>query len=414
MCLSGARMSIFAVLLLAIVLTIALLRIKLPIGPAIIASGLLIWCLTDPSWHILSGAAYRVITASRTYDLILALYFVVCLEIELRKSGCLSGMLRYLNHWIPSTKLMLAAMPAFLGLLPSVGGARFSAPIVEQTAEGLGLSQEHKSAINYWFRHVFEFASPIVPGMILACAINNIAVGELIRHMIWVSVSAIVVGWFVLLRPIREPREFRHEKIQDEAQRRHCRTDFCMCLCPILIILILMVAFGISASISIGCVSAVMLVLLRYSHRQVGLLEVYVGAIEMRLFRDVGCILVFIEILVGTGTLAAVVSSMSSAPLPAAVILAGISFIIGLLTGITQGTVAIVMPLAAALSSSGALELVGIVLVFGMAGQMFTPTHLCLTVTVDYFQASLLRTLGYVAAVQSIVVIIFSAVTYIS
>ena len=92
MCLSGARMSIFAVLLLAIVLTIALLRIKLPIGPAIIASGLLIWCLTDPSWHILSGAAYRVITASRTYDLILALYFVVCLEIELRKSGCLSGM----------------------------------------------------------------------------------------------------------------------------------------------------------------------------------------------------------------------------------------------------------------------------------------------------------------------------------
>ena len=105
---------------------------------------------------------------------------------------------------------------------------------------------------------------------------------------------------------------------------------------------------------------------------------------------------------------------MSSAPLPAAVILAGISFIIGLLTGITQGTVAIVMPLAAALSSSGALELVGIVLVFGMAGQMFTPTHLCLTVTVDYFQASLLRTLGYVAAVQSIVVIIFSAVTYIS
>ena len=62
-------------------------------------------------------------TMQRTYDLLFALYFVVCLEIELRKSGCLKGMVQYLNHLIHSTKVTMAVMPAFLGLLPSVGGA---------------------------------------------------------------------------------------------------------------------------------------------------------------------------------------------------------------------------------------------------------------------------------------------------
>lgn len=83
---------------------------------------------------LLGEAAKQMFTMQRTYDLLFALYFVVCLEIELRKSGCLKGMVQYLNHLIHSTKVTMAVMPAFLGLLPSVGGARFSAPIVDNAS----------------------------------------------------------------------------------------------------------------------------------------------------------------------------------------------------------------------------------------------------------------------------------------
>jgi len=43
-----------------------------------------------------------------------------------------------------SNKVTLAVMPAFLGLLPSLGGARFSCPIVEEASRGLSINAEEK------------------------------------------------------------------------------------------------------------------------------------------------------------------------------------------------------------------------------------------------------------------------------
>lgn len=156
-------MNIFLVIALAMLLIIILLRRHIPIGPAILAGGLLIWALVAPQFHYLVSAFTTTLTMQRTYDLILALYFVMCLEIELRTSGALDGMIRALQRLFASEKFTLAIMPAFLGLLPSLGGARFSAPIVEAASRNTDLTKEHKAAINFWFRHIFEFSSPIIP-----------------------------------------------------------------------------------------------------------------------------------------------------------------------------------------------------------------------------------------------------------
>ena len=159
-------MNIFIILALAMLLIIFLLRKKIPIVPAILAGGFLIWALSGSKPIHLLTAMQKTLTMPRTYDLILALYFVMCLEIELRTSGALSGMIQALRRLFSSEKFTLAAMPAFLGLLPSLGGARFSAPIVDEASKSIDLSQEHKASINFWFRHIFEFSSPIIPGMI--------------------------------------------------------------------------------------------------------------------------------------------------------------------------------------------------------------------------------------------------------
>lgn len=109
-------MNIFLVIALAMLLIIILLRRHIPIGPAILAGGLLIWALVAPQFHYLVSAFTTTLTMQRTYDLILALYFVMCLEIELRTSGALDGMIRALQRLFASEKFTLAIMPAFLGL----------------------------------------------------------------------------------------------------------------------------------------------------------------------------------------------------------------------------------------------------------------------------------------------------------
>ena len=109
-------MSIFIVILLAMALTLVLMRCKLPIGICIFGGGLFIWVCTNPDWRLITKAVEQMVTMSRTYDLVIALYLVICLEIELRKSGALAGMVQCLSRMFSSAKFTLAVMPAFLGV----------------------------------------------------------------------------------------------------------------------------------------------------------------------------------------------------------------------------------------------------------------------------------------------------------
>ena len=120
-------MNVFVPLIAAFVLIILLLRKHVPIGPCMLAGGLLLWLARSADPAALFVAAKETLSLSRTYDILLALYFVMCLEIELRMSGTLSGMVNALRRVFSGAKALLALMPAFLGLLPSMGGARFSA-----------------------------------------------------------------------------------------------------------------------------------------------------------------------------------------------------------------------------------------------------------------------------------------------
>ena len=402
-------MSIFIVILLAMALTLVLMRCKLPIGICIFGGGLFIWVCTNPDWRLITKAFEQMVTMSRTYDLVIALYLVICLEIELRKSGALAGMVQCLSRMFSSAKFTLAVMPAFLGVLPSIGGARFSAPIVQEAAKGMDVTAEDKAAINFWFRHIFEFSSPIIPGMILACGIAGVKIGDLIVHLGWMTIMAFILGWIVMVRPIKGAVNEVKEVTPEEKRREII--DFFVALGPVIANVVLMVAFELAASISMAIVVCSMVPVLYALNRPVSVKDIFVGALDWKLFANVGCILLFIQLLDTTGVLAQIVAAFKGSSLPIPVIIAIVSFIIGILTGLSQGHVAIVMPIVAALSM-GDLDLVGVAMVFGVAGQMITPTHVCLTITVDYFKSDFFKTLIPVLIAQGALLVIFSVVSY--
>lgn len=403
-------MSIFIVIALAIAIVLLLLRVKQPIGIAILASGLFIWLCTDPTVKELIDAVKQMFAKPGNYDLVGALYLVVCLEIELRKSGALAGMVQALYRMFASPKFTLAIMPAFLGLLPSIGGARFSAPIVEEASKGVEITAEQKAGINFWFRHIFEFSSPLVPGLILACGIAGIKIGDLILHLGWLTIVAFIVGWIFLIRPLKVKSL---KKVEEDANEIHKHNvDFILSLTPVIANVILMVGFDFNAAVSMFIVVVSMIPILMLMNRAVSIKDIFIGALDWKLFANVLSILLFIQILDTTGLLAQIVSAFENSALPIPVIIAVISFLVGMLTGLSQGHVAIVMPIVAALSM-GDLTLAGIAMVFGVAGQMITPTHVCLTITVDYFKSDFFKTLGPVTLTQFVLLIIFTAVTYL-
>ena len=401
--------SVFLVVIAAMILIVVLLRFKVLIGPAILSGGLLIWLFESRSFEKLWVAFTETLTMQRTWDLLLCLYFVMCLEVELRKSCSLHGMVVTLRNIFSSNKVTLAFMPAFLGLLPSLGGARFSAPIVQEASEGIAVDDEQKSAINLWFRHIFEFSNPLMPGVILACGIANVSIGDLIDQVGWVTILCFVLGWIFLIVPL---------KITDPEKAtntQHDRTidwkSLILAFGPIVTSFLLIVAFDVQAALAMGLVVVAFIPLYFWFKRPISVKSVFTESLDKKLFFNVVCILYFIQLLTVIGTLDEIVNVFNNSALPQAVIIACLSFIFGVMTGMGQGYIAIVMPIVA-LMAPGNIVLVGIAMVYGMAGQMVTPTHLCILVTVEYFKSRLWKTIGKCGVLSLLMILIFSAWTY--
>ncbi|MBV5323544.1 DUF401 family protein, partial [bacterium] len=103
----------------------------------------------------------------------LVLAFIMMMEHQLRTTGMLKQMVVSLSNALPDRRMVMAALPAMIGMLPSPGGAVFSAPMVAEAAEGVVASPEQKALINYWYRHIWEYISPLYPGIILAAGLTG-------------------------------------------------------------------------------------------------------------------------------------------------------------------------------------------------------------------------------------------------
>ena len=404
-------MNIFLIITIAMCIILFMLQKHYPIGPSILLGGLFMWAVKAPDPMHFITAGYQTLTMQRTYDLLFALYFVMCLEIELRTSGSLDGMVRALQRLFPSEKFTLAIMPAFLGLLPSLGGARFSAPIVETASRETNITPEAKSSINFYFRHIFEYSNPINPGMIMACSIAMLPISKFIIHLGWLSILAFILGWIFCISPLKLPP--KKTIISTKEERNKDISDVALSLAPVIINFLLVVFFQIGAAISMGLVVIGMIFLLRATNRTLNVKNVFVESMDIKMLLNVVCIFYFIQLLTVTEILTAIVTAFNTAPLPPMIIIACVSFIIGILTGLSQGHVAIVLPIVAAMAP-GDITMFGVAMVFGIAGQMITPTHVCLMVTLDYFKADFFKTLKPVALIELLILSIFSITTYLS
>ena len=187
----------------------------------------------------------------------------------------------------------------------------------------------------------------------------------------------------------------------------------CFAVAPVAANFILITAFNFTAAAAMALVVFAMIFVLRFTNHTLNIKEVFAGACDRKMLLNIVCIFYFIQILTDTGILHLIVSEFQKSPLPVPAIVAAVSFIIGILTGMSQGHVAIVMPIIAAMAP-GDLTLAGIAMVFGVAGQMLTPTHMCLLVTLDYFKADYFKCLKTLVPMSALLLAVFSAVTYIA
>jgi integral membrane protein (TIGR00529 family) len=190
----------FLKVLAAFALMLVGMRNKVGLASSILLGGLFMGLVFGLDLSSLAGVGSLALTQDKFLFLAAIVGLIMILSDGLERSGQSRRLMSALSGYLTSPRLRLIFFPALIGLLPMPGGAIFSAPMVKTVGDELELKEEDQAVINYWFRHVWEMAWPLYPGIILTVALADIPIAALISRT-WPGVIAMYLfGWYFFLR----------------------------------------------------------------------------------------------------------------------------------------------------------------------------------------------------------------------
>lgn len=378
-------------LLITFLLIVLLLRKKFHLGLVMFLSAVVLGILFRVSVLKQLLAAKEAIISPDFLQLGIALNIIMFLEHVLRTRGYLEKTLNSLKVLIPNPKINMVILPAFLGLLPSPGGAVFSAPLVAMAGKDLEMSSEVKSQVNYWFRHLWEFFFPLYPGVILAAKILSIPVGKISITLCWFLFIAAGVGYFLILRKIDDPK-IKTPFPREKSNKKQAFLDLFAGIWPVVLIILVVLIFRVDVGLTVVSILILLLVANRYQLDQ--LKKLWRESFTMSLVYLIAGILFFKEMLEVSGVVKWLPEYLKTFGIPDLLVVVCLTFLVAFATGISQAYIAATYPLLIGIIGQGAGVRPGmLVLAFisGFVGVMLSPVHLCLVLTVEYYKADFLK-----------------------
>lgn len=348
-------------------------------------------------------SAIIALSHPKTLSLAAVVSLILVLSHSLEAAGQMQRLLDRFQGLIRIQAVKIVIFPALIGLLPMPGGAIFSAPMVKNLGCRGQLNAADLSYVNYWFRHIWEYWWPLYPGVLLITALGGFNLWSLVLAALPMTVVAVVAGYW----PLRGKLSFFNQRHLDgESAVNISPWPFLRELTPIWIVIVLGIAIGASLS---------RLNMLGHIAKETGLIIALVLAIllvwqtngismairrRILLNRKLGSmvymvvsILIFKGILEDSQAVDAVSSELLSWGIPLTVVAVTLPMLVGLVSGITIAFVGTTFPILISLihASPANPELLPYLilgLVSGFVGVLFSPLHVCLLLSNEYFETS--------------------------
>ncbi len=381
--------------LLVFILILLLNRLKLNLGLSMTLGGLLmgIWFGLSPSDSFVIG--FSCLLERDTLLLIWVVVMIVVLSGFMEKSGDTRAIVRELGNLVKSARIRMAMLPAIIGLLPMPGGAVFSAPMVNACDGKSEIKPARKAAINYWFRHMWEYWWPLYPGVILAFDLSGLEMWQFFSVQIPLTILSVTAGSLFLLRGVR---------ITDAVSADKSRGSFFRLIYPMIPIILtisgtlILYIFKEHLPGKFFPISVALIPALAWMHfqRRVSFVEwkniarnkkiwgFVILVIGIRLFSRI------LEADLSSGNIVAQVKQdMDSVHVSLLGIAILIPFLSGIITGLAIGFVGasfpIVMGLLSDLPPGQLMAYTMVAYASGYMGMLLSPVHICLLVTNEYF-----------------------------
>ena len=405
-------------LLIVFVVMMILLWKKKPLAPVVTGASIVLAFLYGTDIVGFFKMAWMATKDQDTVELAAILTMIMILERILRQQGYLERMLNALTGLFQDRRTVMAIIPGFIGLMPSAGGALFSAPLVEQ-AVGKAATAEQKAFINFYYRHIWDYFLPIYPGVLLAAKITGIPLVTMILGLMPYGILIILMGLpYLYTMKMKEVETSTatpgsenlsdvsavSEYSTDPKVRNNLIKDVVLSTLPVVVLVGLVLA---SVNIILAVVIVVGVLLLKHGYTPRKFISLVREAVVVKTLVILWAIMFFKEVMTATGSIDGLPLLLGKLPIPEFAVVGLISFLVAYLTGQTGFYVGIAFPVIIA-ASGGAVSLPLAVFVFvsGSAATMLSPMHLCLSLTIDYFKADLSKVLGKLIIFKSILVFV--------
>ncbi len=349
-----------------------------------------------------------------TLKLLGIIILVIFLGNLLKERGHLGLLTRSLETLIRSPRVSIILPSSFMGLLPMPAGALLSAHMVDEPGNRLGLSPERKTFLNYWFRHVWEYSWPLYPSMILASAILEVPIKEIILHMFPLTLAAIVFGALFGLRKFPPgPTNAPEGDGRSRSQYLDLR-DLFTSVWPILAVILLVLVFKLEYVLALIIIVAVFIVLGSIGARKIG--RALRHSLSPGMILLILSVMTFKRILEVSGAVASIPEFFGHIGLPPLIALFATPFLVGILTGISIAYVGGTFPLLLPLMTQSDLNFNYLMLAYvgGFSGMLLSPVHLCLLFSTEYFGANLKKVYRLLYLPVSLVVLIALAIIFLN
>ncbi|UCC40066.1 MAG: DUF401 family protein [Candidatus Aminicenantes bacterium] len=374
-------------LLKIIIIVIAILFLvkkKWDLGLVLFLGTLLTGLIFSLNLKVFSHNLLEALISRETINVIGIILLVLYLGNLLRIKGNFKKMVNSLKKLVPEPRLILALPPAFIGLLPMIGGALMSAPIVEEAGRRWKLTPALKTFLNYWFRHIWEYCWPLYINLIFASDILQIPIKRISYVQFPFTILAVLLGLVVLF--VRVPHLPKERSDQSFLSNLF---NLFFSIWPILLAIILVFVFKFTLLFSLGVVVLLTQVFFRMNIQE--RFKIIWKSISVKTVFLLASVMMFKRILEVSGALSSLTRVFPPEGTSAYLLLFTVPFFLGLLTGVNHAYVGIAFPILLPILGEGDPDMVLVMFAYvsGFVGILLSPTHFCLVLTLDYFKANL-------------------------
>ena len=373
-------------LLAVIAIIILLIKKKWNLEYVILLASLLVGVFFNLSPIQIGNNFVLALIDLTTLKLIGIIVLVYILSGVLRKVESLRDLVDSLRGLVKDYRLILAFIPALLGLIPMPAGAMFSAPMVKEVGGRVGLTPEEETFVNYWFRHIWEFVWPLFPGIILFAGLLKVEIQEVILVQFPLTIATVIVGFVWEYKNLRKDATLINKK---DILFNLKKLFFGVWPILLIIILVLGTKTDLLFSLLIVILSLIFLNIKKLSLKM--LKEIIRNDINLNVVILIASIMIFKRILQVSGGIEIIPEAFAKLGIHPFIVLFIIPLFIGTMTGLGTAALGIGLPVLLPIIIQGEANLYYAMLAFtgSFVGVMISPMHLCLVVTRNYFKADM-------------------------